>query len=344
MQRAQGVRSKDRLYYQLGAKRFANLEPVLHEVSEIVLAYLLELRDGPAAFLFGSLNKATRVLLRDLVMAAPTPDLGDAKPWCDWPPVYKNLRERVGWVFVRCHLCDEHSATERMGFTLVDDTRVETAMVCQSCAAWSWARRGSFRFSHLRGGRLVLVGVGTLLSSNDADKAHSLALLKANLESVQVRVARVAEQRWRLPIAHARQARRSVPIESPTPRIPPLKIMYKAHRVVELLASIKLGGMPQTDFQLSVIKERAEEILAAREHRALFLLLMTKAFNLQARRMLLCAMAMTKAVQTAPQRDGRKPTASNVWRVPHLECSHGFRSNRSAARLMRCSLCAANDA
>ena len=238
LQRARGCHARDRLLYQLGAKKFADLEPILYEVAELLLAFFLRPHADDVAFLFSSLNKATRQLFRTMLMQMQPPVLGDAKPWCDWRPVFHNLRERVGWVFARCHMCDDHDATDRVGLALVDETRMATAMVCRDCRDRLWMHRIGNRFLELQGGRLVIVGVETL--DTDLNVAHSLALFKANMDCVRVKLTRVAEQRWRLPIANSRQARRSVPFSIPV--LPRLKLERCTRKVTELVASVKFEG------------------------------------------------------------------------------------------------------
>lgn len=337
LKRAQGVHHRDRLLYQLGAKRFANLQPMLYEVAEILLAFLLRPHADEVAFLFSSLNRATRQLFRTTLMQLPPPQLGDANPWCDWPPVFRTLRERVGWVFVRCHMCDEHAATDRVGLALVDETRMATAMVCRGCRGQLWMQRIANRFLELQGGRLVIVGVETLGTGRNV--AHNLALFKANMDGVRVRITRVAEQKWLLPIANSRQARRSVPFE--TRFVPPLKLETCMRRVTELIASVKLSGGPQTDFRLAIAKDRADALLTECNSQALLRLLVTTGLPLRARRVLLERMTTTAPPppMSTELRDGRKLGTSAVWRRPKRACSHAFGSRLSMAKCLRCSAC-----
>ena len=323
--------------YQLGAKKFADLEPILYEVAELLLAFFLRPNADDVAFLFSSLNKATRQLFRTMLMQMQPPVLGDAKPWCDWRPVFHNLRERVGWVFARCHMCDDHDATDRVGLALVDETRMATAMVCRDCRDRLWMHRIGNRFLELQGGRLVIVGVETL--DTDLNVAHSLALFKANMDCVRVKLTRVAEQRWRLPIANSRQARRSVPFSIPV--LPRLKLERCTRKVTELVASVKFGGGPQADFKLAIGKDRADALLAEHSPQALLQLLVSTALPLRARRLLLETMTTTAPPppMSTELRGGRKLCQEDIWRRPKKVCTHAFGARLSAADCVRCSAC-----
>lgn len=343
LRRAESVQRSQSLYYALGAKRFADLSAVLYAVAEIVLEYAVRTRDGAFAFLFASLNKATRQLLFEAIRNLPVPSMGDFPPWSGNGPAFSTLRDRVSWQFVRCQLCGD-DATERSLVVLVEEARKATVLACQKCDRNMHAQRIATRGGFLTGKSFVLLGCN-ILDGSDISALNS-ETLRRNIGSVRTKVVKVARQKWTTSPIGPRAARRSTPFPDLGRRASaPLAVSGGRARViksVELAILVAIPNCSRTQiYHLCVSEATASKLAEAPSSTDRIKRMLSSALNLRQHRNLLHFMTTATADLPVDQHHPRKP--DTPLRTPQICCIHAYGASRPHVRLLRCSACDGRD-
>ena len=329
LRRAGCVKRSDVLYYALGAKKFADLSPIVGEVAEVLLEYAMRTRNGPLAFLFSSLNTATRGLLSQAIANLPTLDVGIH------PPLNATRHDRVAWQFVRCQLCGV-AATERSLVFDLDAAQKATILTCHTCERSLHVGRIAMRGVFLAGGSFVLNGCDPFFGALDAVQAATLA---RNVAIVRTRIFKVAKQRWTTSPLGTNAVRRSVPLPAGTSGVAPLTLSRSRVRVIksrELAIVVAIPGCATQTFHICTSKATAHKLLETRSSTQRIRLMLAFALPVTQNRTLLHYLSTTTGEADSPR--GRKDVP---WRTPPLDCTHGYGAARPHVRLQYCSACAA---
>jgi hypothetical protein len=347
--------SDQSLYYALRAKKFADLNPILTEISECVFEVALRERDAEFAFKFSSLNKHTRELLFRLLRSLKSPSLGDSLPWRLHAPAHSNLREKIAWQFARCHMCGD-CATERSLVRLLREARMATILTCRDCCSMlHHSERITHRALPLKGDTLVLVGVVNMMTDDIAGDAV-LKRVAASIAAARTTVIKVARQKWTRDVGDAytatRLARRSEPFPTRNAQdadncrrhTAPL-IMRRGSiriiRVVEVAIILSIPGSSATQlYHLCIPVATAAKLIDAPTSRHVLECMLSTACNLRQRKTLLQFLANAPS----PSEETRSRKAAFPVRKPDVCCTHGYGLTRSPLSLLSCSRCGQCDA
>ena len=341
LRRAQSVQRPQSLYYALGAKKFADLSVVLYTVAEIVLEYAVRTREGWFAFLFASLNKATRQLLFEAIGTLPPPSISDFAPWRENHPALSTVRDRVSWQFVRCQMCGD-GATERSLILLVQEARKATILTCQRCDRTMHLERIATRGGFLTGKSFILFGCD--VTGKEFDKSCAQTL-RQNIDAVRTKVVKVARQEWTTSLRGTPAARRSVPF-SDLGRMASKPLAVSGGRVraiksVEMAVVVAIPGCSATQmFHLCTPEATATRLVQAPSSTERIKLMLSSALNRRQTRALLHYMSTT-IVDLPVHSNPRKSDAP--LRTPQVGCTHGYGALRPHVRLLRCSACGGRD-
>lgn len=331
--RAQSVLKRDSLYYALGAKKFCDIESVLHPVAENVIEYAMETANFEMAFVFSSLNRMTRKMLVDALNKQTFSDYLGPVGMCEYPPVFSNIRERVAWIFRMCHTCGRNVGYYCTVQNIYQGNEM-SVQLCDCCYAHNFVHRVGPRGIYLNGGTFVITGCDVLRGNGDA-----LKIIARNLPEVRTRVVVVARQRW---TSTARAARRSVPFPSSGSAKTPNTSgvgggRVRSTRVTEIAVVVAIPGVKQTRiYNLCIPDAIARKIIHASDSSYRIRLLLCEGVTRLQR------IGLIKYLTTAPLEahctNSRKQSVP--LQLPPSVCNHGFGFSRRSFKLLKCSACA----
>ena len=213
-----------RIYYHLNALHYANLQDVIEEICDVLLQYLIAQHRMQLACLFGSLNKQTRVLLRQFVFSHKIPHMGDPAPpyYLNTPALFVSWADRMSWLNVHCRCC-QRPALHRKQICNLLVGGIHTILVCTSCLRKN-RRYPYYLCCNLKKKYAPLIIDGTTIHL--ANNSIPLTQLPSDLQGitelvkhVKIHVSCISHQKWTdftetLPISrvlpfHVRKAKKS---------------------------------------------------------------------------------------------------------------------------------------
>ena len=221
LRRAGTTNKKHILYYSLRVFKFADLENIIFEISEILIEFAISNRLLDFAFLFSSTSKHSRAMLWKTVGEQPT-----SIP-VSLAPLKSSKIEMICWAFARCYFCFKESTHSNEVACLTNGRNV---LIC-TCAH----HNEQFEKKLVVYPKYTFKETSVVANLCMFPVAADLQQVFKNLQTAETLVQRCSVQAWQ-EISHGR---------------------LTITRLGEFDVAVRIGGRPQLNYKVTVGKRRA---------------------------------------------------------------------------------------
>lgn len=297
IRRAKTVSKRYSLFYSLGALKFANLEDLIFEISEILLSFAISTKNLELAFLFSSISKSSRDLLWRAVNVAENQRLSTT----DF--TWSNRIEPICLNFQRCYVCFA-CANQQKPVALLNSGKRVLILTCARHSATIKNAKYLFLDS------LVVTETSVFPDDDVLQRAYD------NLKTLECRMHRTSTQEWR----EVRKGKLVV------------------IRLSELDVAIRIGGLPQIDYKLTVGRKSLAAVeKMSSEQTVLHILCKGKSVGVSTK--IIDNLKKPALPPSTSLQDRRRHRVVFPWRICEKKCSHDFLTTNPNAKLKFCSLC-----